>query len=363
MTKICSLFYKYTYKNISRNLIMTNMENYNSIIDIDKKIIENLKNSNKDIIDFIEYKSEDITNDLVIKRIEDINNYRQELKNLVNTPIIKQRTPEWLEARKTRLTASDLYDAIKNNKNSDNIAKKKANILKDNINYNAIKALKWGTMFEPMATRAYSNINNKVHIYDFGLICDPNNEHFGASPDGINELGIMIEIKCPYSREIINDYVPEKYKLQIQGQLAVCNLKECDYIECKFLIIEEDNIYIEEFSDKYTNHGIIAEYIKKSSKEYYYLYSDDDINASDAIGNIYSKIADFNIENEKDGNKYEFVKFNYWKLDKINVQRIIFDNENWKNINNKINIFWEKVENYKKLPIDKFKFVNDDEED
>ncbi len=360
--KLCSLFYKYTYKNISRNLIMTNMENYNSIIDIDKKIIENLKNNNKDIIDIVEYKEDYSTNDLVIKRIQDINNYRQELKRLVNMPIIKQRTPEWLEARKTRLTASDLYDAIKNNKISDNIAKKKANILKDNINYNAIKALKWGTMFELMATRVYANANNKVHIYDFGLICDPNNEHFGASPDGINELGIMIEIKCPYSREIINDYVPEKYKLQIQGQLAVCNLKECDYIECKFLIMEE-NLYIEEFSNKNTNHGIIAEYIKNSTKEYHYLYSDDDLNAGETIDNIYSKIADFNIENEKNGNKYEFVKFNYWKLDKINVQRIIFDNENWKNINEKINIFWEKVENYKKLPIDKFKFINDDDDE
>ena len=156
--------------------------------------------------------------------------------------------------------------------------------------------------------------------------------------------------------------VPEKYKLQIQGQLAVCNLKECDYIECKFLIMEE-NIYIEEFSNKNTNHGIIAEYIKNSTKEYHYLYSDDDINASEAIDNIYSKIADFNIDNEKNGNKYEFVKFNYWKLDKINVQRIIFDNENWKNINEKINIFWEKVENYKKLPIDKFKFINDDDDE
>ena len=227
--KLCSLFYKYTYKNISRNLIMTNMENYNSIIDIDKKIIENLKNNNKDIIDIVEYKEDYSTNDLVIKRIQDINNYRQELKRLVNMPIIKQRTPEWLEARKTRLTASDLYDAIKNNKISDNIAKKKANILKDNINYNAIKALKWGTMFELMATRVYANTNNKVHIYDFGLICDPNNEHFGASPDGINELGIMIEIKCPYSREIINDYVPEKYKSKTFKSFEILDLSESQF--------------------------------------------------------------------------------------------------------------------------------------
>ena len=42
--------------------------------------------------------------------------------------------------------------------------KKKANIVVDNINYNAIPALKWGTMFEPMATRCYSKkMNNRLY--------------------------------------------------------------------------------------------------------------------------------------------------------------------------------------------------------
>jgi len=340
---------------------MTDIENINSIIDKDILIyILNNENTYKhfELIDYNDTKFIlNVDKDIVIKRIEEINNYRKSLCKLIKQPIIKQRTPEWLEARKNRLTASDLYDAIKENKNSDIIAKKKAKIIKDNINYNAIKALKWGTMFEPMATRIYSQINNNINIYDFGLICDPNNINFGASPDGINELGIMIEIKCPYSREIIDNYIPEKYKIQIQGQLAVCNLKECDYIECKFLIIEE-NIYIEEFNDIKINHGIIAEYIN-SSGEYHYLYSDSNKNANETIDNIYEKITKFNIENEKD-NKYTFLKLNYWKLEKINIQRVLFNNEEWELINNKINIFWEKVENYKKLPIEKFKFIEDD---
>jgi putative phage-type endonuclease len=358
------MLYKYKhiiYKNILRNSIMTNIENTNSIID--REIISFL-NKNKieyDNIELINYNNVDfildIDNDLIIKRIEDINNYRLILDKLVKQPLIKQRTPEWFDARKNRLTASDLYDAIKDNKNSEIIAKKKAKIIKDNINYNAIKALKWGTMFEPMATRIYSQINNNIHIYDFGLICDPNNENFGASPDGITELGIMVEIKCPYSRKIVNNYIPDKYKLQIQGQLAVCNLKECDYVECKFLILEE-NIYMEELSDATTNHGIIAEYINKNG-EYHYIYSDNNINANDTIDNIYEKITNFNIENEKD-NKYKFVKLNYWKLEQINVQRVLFNSEEWENTNNKINIFWEKVENYKKQPIEKIKFIEDD---
>lgn len=338
---------------------MANIENINSIIDREYlKIIKDRKNNCSDIDIYNDIEMDlDIDIDLINKRIEDIASYRGILKKLVSQPIIKQRTLEWFEARKNRLTASDLADAIKDTKASDTIAKKKAKITKDNINYNAIKALKWGTMFEPMATRIYSQINNNIHVYEFGLICDEKNEHFGASPDGINELGIMVEIKCPYSRKIIDGYIPDKYKLQIQGQLAVCNLKECDYVECKFSVLEK-GAYIEEFRDISVNHGIIAEYITKSG-EYYYIYSDSNVTSDEAIDNIYSKIEKFNSDNENNNN-YEFVKLNYWKLEEINTQRVQFDDDEWFNINNKINIFWEKVENYKTQPIEKFKFLEDE---
>ena len=217
---------------------MANIENQNSIIDREYLSIIKDRKKNCDDIDIyndIEINI-DIDRDLINKRVEDITSYREILKKLVSQPIIKQRTLEWFEARKNRLTASDLADAIKDTKASDTIAKKKAKIIKDNTNYNAIKALKWGTMFEPMATRIYSQINNNIHVYEFGLICDEINEHFGASPDGINELGIMVEIKCPYSRKIIDGYIPDKYKLQIQRgqlQLPILSCKEWRHLKHK----------------------------------------------------------------------------------------------------------------------------------
>jgi hypothetical protein len=115
---------------------------------------------------------------------------------------------------------------------------------------------------------------------------------------------------------------------------------------------------MEEFREISMNHGIIAEYITKSG-EYYYIYSDSNVTSDEAIDNIYSKIEQFNSNNEND-NKYEFIKLNYWKLEEINTQRVHFDDNEWVNINNKINIFWEKVENYKKQPIEKFKFLDDE---
>ena len=351
---------------------MTDLIQVNNVVD--NEMIYFINNNIKDInkIDYIYKKYKDSMNidkKAIKNRICEINNYRKVLKELVKQPVIKQRTKEWFDARENRLTASDLHDAISDKKVSDMIAKKKAKITKDNFNYNSVKALKWGTMFEPMASRVYSEVNGNVNIYEFGLICDQQNEHFGASPDGINELGIMIEIKCPYSRKIVDGYIPDKYLMQIQGQLAVCNLNECDYIECMFITLDESE-YMKEFEnneDANIKHGIIAEYISscKGNCEYTYLYSDSgdsgDINnkANDNIKDIRNKIDTFN-ENPENCN-YKLEKLTYWKLDKINTQRVLFNKSNWEDINTKIHIFWEKVERFKLLPVERIRFIPDDD--
>lgn len=334
--------------------------------EIDCELLKIIKNNENNYISCaLEIISTNIKSndyDLINKRILEIENNRKILFELIKIPEVKQRTEEWFEARKTRLTASDLCDAIKKTNVSNVLAKKKAKIVIDTINYNAIPALKWGTMFEEMAARCYSQSNNNIKIYDFGLICDSKNEHFGASPDGINELGIMIEIKCPYSRKIIDNVIPEKYKLQIQGQLAVCNLNECDYVECKFETFENENMYLEEISPELLyGHGIIAEYFYKKG-EYYYIYSAENLSPDKSIENIMHLKNTYELENN-DNVKPIFNKLIYWKLDKINTQRVKFDKEEWVKIVPKINEFWDKVEEYKLMPVEnnikKYKFIED----
>lgn len=303
----------------------------------------------------------------VKKRALEIQAYRKELKVLLQLPLMKQRTEEWYEARKTRLTASDLCDAIKGGNGSIKLAKKKANIIVDTINYNAIPALKWGTMFEPMATRCYSQKMNNIEIHDFGLVCDTENEHFGASPDGINELGIMLEIKCPYSRKIVDGVIPEKYKMQIQGQLAVCKLKECDYIECVFKSLDsvEDYLALDGDSDSDgEKHGVIAEYYNPKG-EYVYYYSEPNQTPKECVDEIcIDSLSDERSERIR-SEKLKFSKYTYWRLDEMIIQRVVFNADMWKTIVPKINTFWESVEEYKLLPIElgikKYTFVDDDE--
>jgi putative phage-type endonuclease len=267
------------------------------------------------------------------------------LEELKKKPLIKQRTPEWFKLREDRLTASDLYDAIKNPLS---LARKK---LKGNsFSSNSIPALKWGTMFEPMATRIYSH-NKKKEVFEFGLIINDDIKNFGASPDGITEDGVMIEIKCPYSRKIIDGIIPEKYYYQIQGQLAVCNLNDCDYIECEFMTFASEDEYLSGILDiDNAYHGIIIEK-KDENGEIIYKYSSE---KQDGQMNI-NEFQDYKYNNQW--------KFNYWKLNTINIQQVTFNKVDWNHkIVPKINQFYDiymKEKNINKAPI--LLFMDDDD--
>ena len=334
-----------------------------NITELGEKADFDIDEVSKKIYSILSKTNKCINYDIINKRLTEIKKYRVELKALLTLPLMKQRSVEWFEARKTRLTASDLYDAVKGGNISIKLAKKKANIIIDNINYNSIPALKWGTMFEPMASRCYSHKMNNINIHDFGLLCDVDNKHFGASPDGINEIGIMIEIKCPYSRKIADGVIPDKYKMQIQGQLAVCKLNECDYIECVFKSIETEEEYLE-IDDTIMNmsHGVIAEFYN-SKGEYVYFYSEPNKTPKECIEDIINQKN--NCDNNSNGLK--FSKYTYWKLDEMIIQRVNFNSTTWETIIPKINMFWETVEEYKMLPIEvaikKYCFIKDDDDD
>ena len=97
----------------------------------------------------------------------------------------------------------------------------------------------WGQKYEPVSILYYEKIY-KTKISDFGLI--PHNKYsfLAASPDGINTdknnylFGRMLEIKNVVSREISG--IPKsEYWIQMQLQMEVCELNECDFLETKFI--------------------------------------------------------------------------------------------------------------------------------
>lgn len=76
-----------------------------------------------------------------------------------------------------------------------------------------------------------------THVLQFSLIPHDTKKWIAVSPDGITPAGEMIEVKCPYSREIkpAEAYepwgCPKYYYPQVQAQLEVCDLEVCYFVQ------------------------------------------------------------------------------------------------------------------------------------
>jgi putative phage-type endonuclease len=168
-----------------------------------------------------------------------------------------QRTTEWYKARWNRLTASDVASALRITQkdleraergifaftkppkigkccnpydNGLTLIRKKCVPLGER-KFQGNVYTRWGQKYEPVATMIYEH-RNQTKVHEFGLMLHPTIEILGASPDGICDSGVMLEIKCPFSRTITG-VTPIYYWIQMQIQLEVCDLEECDFLECK----------------------------------------------------------------------------------------------------------------------------------
>lgn len=146
-----------------------------------------------------------------------------------------QKSEEWYRLRYGMITASDLAACLgcgKFNTCADIVAKKSQPFsMEDHVSVSN-PFFEWGNLFEPIAISIYEKMKDAV-VHEFGLINHPSVHYFGASPDGITSDGVMVEIKAPYKRKL-NGEIPKQYYYQVQGQMDVCELTECDYFECVF---------------------------------------------------------------------------------------------------------------------------------
>lgn len=168
----------------------------------------------------------------ITERLDKIARYQTQLGKLMRVPKVEQRSEQWHHMRKGLVTASEWAQSLGAAKfgTQKDFFKKKSGY--ESMPFNPGEApLKWGTMYEDVAVEIYKQ-RYGYNMHEFGLIPHPSIKHFGASPDGINDFGIMVEIKCPYRRKVTGE-VPQQYYYQIQGQLSVCELYECDFVECE----------------------------------------------------------------------------------------------------------------------------------
>jgi len=326
--------YNYLPSNIVDSLEIDNIVKYIEKLILDKREI-GLQSTH-----YIDNISEHFPLYNIIKeRIEQIRLYRKQLEYLKTLPKVEQRTLEWYDQRKNKLTASAFAQAINKGKfgsRHDLLMTKAFPENEKKQDSMKIAPLRHGIMLEDMTARCYSQRKGNIKLNLFGMISHPTIEYIGASPDAINELGIMVEIKTPYRRKVDGN-IPEEYILQMQGQMAACNIQECDFVDAEIQTVLRDE-YLSSISlSASTDHGIILEYITKTN-EHKFMYSDEYFTTTECINWVTSKVNE-TIQNSDYKNHYIV----YWKLRKILIKRVIFDEKLWESLTPQLELFWKDV--------------------
>jgi len=192
-------------------------------------------------------------------QIEENPIYKKGLEKLAfikRIPQHPQKSNEWLEQRKKKLTSSDAATAL-----GLNPYQKPIELLfsKNNAGKPFIgnTSTLFGQKYETEAANLYEALMGKIN-YEYGLISFDSikeirretpltrwlREHpeiktdwCAGSPDGIaiDKRGledlIMVEIKCPMRRKIEFGKVPEHYMPQVQLNMAILDLDKADFIE------------------------------------------------------------------------------------------------------------------------------------
>lgn len=152
----------------------------------------------------------------------------------------EQRTPEWYEQRKNKITASNVAKIVGEDKHysAKRYFEERAGLRKVEPMSDFVKQmLEHGVVNENRALAQYQRDPRygaeQKCIFDFGLCGHPSIPWLAGSPDGITEDGILLEVKCPARRRIIPGEVPAHYMSQVQVLLEIFDLEEAHFIQWK----------------------------------------------------------------------------------------------------------------------------------
>jgi hypothetical protein len=284
---------------------------------------------------------------------------QDKITGLKNKPQPVQRTDAWYEFRHNLITASNAHKVFDSQSTINQLIYEKCQPLKSTTNateedknkmVNINTPFHWGQKYEPVSVMLYEHLY-KTKVDDFGCIKHEKYGFLGASPDGINvdqtneRFGRMLEIKNIVNREI-NGIPKKEYWIQMQLQMEVCDLDECDFLETKFMEYENAS----EFFD--ANHEILPENVHKKGVIVYfhntvemkpfYVYKPLDIIETNEILKWEEEMVD---KYQNSQHNYMYVKSIYWKLEILSCV-LVLRNRNWFENNIKsIEKVWNIIEN------------------
>lgn len=180
---------------------------------------------------------------------------------------MEQRSEEWFDARRGKVTASRIGDILATIRNGNWAASRRnyaaelvterltgktaENFVSDHMQY-AIEQ-------EPVARAAYE-ASTGLKVVEDGFTPHPRLPLSGASPDGLVGDDGLIEIKCFNTANqieiLLKGEVEEKYRLQMVWQMACTGRKWCDFVSFEPNLPPEMQLFIKRFerNDKEIYH-------------------------------------------------------------------------------------------------------------
>jgi putative phage-type endonuclease len=171
---------------------------------------------------------------------------------------VPQGSPEWLEARAGKVTASRISDVLAKVKTGEAAGRRdyRAQIVAEILTGRPQEsgftndAMRWGTEQEPYARAAYE-CHAGVLVDQVGMVLHPSIERGAASPDGLVDLDGLVEIKCPNTAThldyLLDGTVPAKYQPQMLWQMACTGRDWCDFVSFDPRLPEDLQLFVVRF--------------------------------------------------------------------------------------------------------------------
>lgn len=167
------------------------------------------------------------------------------IQRLLTMPQIEQRTDAWYQDALGLLSASQFNTILKSGRTRGQLVLQKASLdpidtsqRRTVVPTQELNPFTWGIRFEPIVKQIYQALTG-TRVVDLGRLKHKTDPRLAASPDGLvvegpeQRLGRFVEFKAPVTRKILS-IVPDDYMAQMQIQMEVGQVEECDYLEIKF---------------------------------------------------------------------------------------------------------------------------------
>lgn len=280
----------------------------------------------------------------MVLKAPDVEQMKNHIKYLSDIPQPDQRTDDWYKFRHKYLTASSIWKAFGSVKTQNELIYDKCkplDVSKYTQPVNTESPLHWGQKYEEVSVMWYER-EYTTKISDYGCLPHREISYLAASPDGIvtdaasDRFGRMLEIKNIVNRDITG--IPKKeYWIQMQLQMEVCKLDECDFLETRFKEYENHAGFVADGTFTHTADGKLKGHILYFNKAGapFYKYA--------PLGIDEAEYETWEASSMEKHAELTLVRTIYWRLDEVSCV-LVLRNRTWFNhVKPTLDDFWAKI--------------------